>query len=271
MSDDIKENPARDPAPAVTRSIRLMDLLADADTPMTLTELANELGLAKSSTANLCMGLESAEMVEKVGRGYRLGRRTARLGGAFAVQFQQVREFYAACDASPVLRLELVQVAMLDGTDALYLARHEGTRRRLGTPLGSRLPAALSATGRALLMGLTDDGVTSLLHDKVPFPKLTEHSPTDLEALLARLAEARARGWALDSEESYPGVVGVAVPLEPWAPGDPQFALGAGIDVNLSTTSHIEQIAEALQDVARALTNPFSATAQRSRLQARGA
>ena len=33
-------------------------------------------------------------MVQRVPLGYQLGRRTAELGGAFAAQFHQVREFY---------------------------------------------------------------------------------------------------------------------------------------------------------------------------------
>jgi DNA-binding IclR family transcriptional regulator len=264
MSDDQDDRTGRDPAPAVTRSIRLLDLLAQR-APLTLTELAGGLGLAKSSTANLCLALEAADMVERVAEGYRLGRRTAELGGAYAAQFQQVREFYTVCDSSPVLRHELVQVAMLDGPDALYLARHEGSARvRLGTPLGSRLPAALSATGRALLMAFDDARVSDLLADRVPFPKLTENSPTDMASLLDRLAESRQRGWALDAEESYPGIVGVAVPLEPWAPGDPQLALGVGMAAAATDTARIERVAVALAEAAARLTNPFSAAAKRA-------
>jgi DNA-binding IclR family transcriptional regulator len=265
MTDDHDDRLGRDPAPAVTRSIRLLDLLAQSNGPMTLTELATALGLAKSSTANLCLALEASDMIDRVPLGFRLGRRTAELGGAFAAQFQQVREFYAVCDGSPVLRHELVQVAMLDGTDALYLARHEGGARvRLGTPLGSRLPAALSATGRALLMGFDDEAVMALLADQAPFPKLTDHSPTDIPAVLERLARARERGWALDAEESYPGIVGVAVPLEPWAPGDPRLALGVGMAAAEVDDAHIVRVGTALAEAAEALTNPFSAAARKT-------
>src|SRR6218665_2863971 len=186
MDDDVKEG--RDPAPAVTRSIRLLGLLADAGGPRTLTELAGDLGLAKSSTANLCLALEAAGMVERTAQGYRLGLRTAELGGAYAAQFNQVREFYTVCDSSDVLRTELVQVAMLDGADALYLARHEGSHSlRIGTPLGSRLPAPLSATGRALLARMTDDEVIALLGADAVFPSITERSTTTMSGLLEAL------------------------------------------------------------------------------------
>ncbi|AUG29219.1 MULTISPECIES: IclR family transcriptional regulator [Microbacterium] len=264
MSDDLDDRAGRDPAPAVTRSIRLLELLAEARRPLNLTEIAGGLGLAKSSTANLCLALEAARMIERGAQGYRLGLRTAELGGAFAAQFNQVREFYDICDASPVLAGELVQIAILDGADALYIARHEGSRSlRIGTPLGSRLPAALSATGRAMLSTLTDAEVTALVGRDAVFPPVTQNSTRDLAGLLSRLVEARERGWALDAEESFPGIVGVAVPLEGWAPGDPQLAIGVGIPVAEATPEHVDAVAAALRDVARQLTNPFSAAARR--------
>lgn len=259
MSDDDAGAPTRDPAPAVGRSIRLLGLLAEAGRALTLTELASGLGLAKSSTANLCLSLEAGRMIERVPLGYRLGIRTAELGGAFAAQFNQVREFYAVCETSPVLRAELVQVAVLDDADALYLARYEGSRSvRLGTPLGSRLPAALSATGRALLMTRSDEEVRALLSGASPLPKLTARSTIDIDAVIAKLGAARERGWSIDEEESFRGIVGVAVPLEGWAPGDPRLALGVGLPVADATTERITRVGAALRDAARALTNPFS-------------
>jgi len=264
MTDDLDDRTARDPAPAVTRGIRLLELLAEARRPLTLTEIAGGLGLAKSSTANLCLALEAARMIERGAQGYRLGLRTAELGGAFAAQFNQVREFYGVCDASPVLAGELVQVAILDGADALYIARHEGSRAvRIGTPLGSRLPAALSATGRAMLSTLSDAEVTALVGADAAFPSVAYPAARDLAGLLRRLAEVRERGWALDAEESLPGIVGVAVPLEGWAPGDPQLAIGVGLPAADADESRIAAVAAALNDAARALTNPFSAAARR--------
>jgi DNA-binding IclR family transcriptional regulator len=260
VSDDEASAIARDPAPAVGRSIRLLGLLAEAGRALTLTELAAGLGVAKSSTANLCLSLEAGRMIERVPLGYRLGIRTAELGGAFAAQFNQVREFYSVCETSPALASELVQVAVLDDTDALYLARYEGSRSvRLGTPLGSRLPAALSATGRALLMTRSDDDVRALL-TRGPLPRLTEHSTVDVDAVIAKLAAARERGWSVDEEESFRGIVGVAVPLEGWAPGDPQLALGVGIPVADATPERVARVGAALREAARALTNPFSAS-----------
>lgn len=254
-----KINAERDPAPAVSRSLRILTLLAEAGgAPSTLSEIARAIGIAKSSAANLCAVLEDGGMIQRQPAGYVLGRRTAELGGAFAQQFNQVREFFAVCAASEVLQREVVQIAMLDGTDMLYLARHEGrTPYRIGTPLGSRLPAGLSATGNALLLTWDDDAIISLLAGAAPFPKLTEQSTVDLDDLLVKLAAGRERGYAVDRNESFGGISGVAVPLPPWAPSDPPLAMGAALPTEQATEERIAAIGAALLDAAEKLTNPL--------------
>lgn len=263
MADESEERNGRDPAPAVSRAVRLLGLLAETPGSLTLTELATGLGLAKSSTANLCLALENAGMLDRVGGAYRLGRRVAELGGAYAAQFNQVREFYDVCAASPVLAGELVQLAILDGTDALYLARHEGSRTvRFGTPLGSRLPAALTATGRALLARCGPAVVASLYSPDVEFPDLTGRGALDLAGLERKLELARERGYAVDEDESFSGVFGVAVALEGWAPSDPDIGVGVAIPLAEATPERVSVVAEALQAASRSLTNPFSEAAR---------
>lgn len=247
----------RDPAPAVTRGIRLLGLLAEADGPMTLTEIAKGLGIAKSSASNLCLALEAGGMVERVPLGFRLGRRTAELGAAYAFQFNQVRELFSVCQASPILRREVVQITMLDGADTLYLARHEGRLHgRIGTPIGSRLPAALTAAGNALLSALDDEEVRSLLAGQ-PVPRLTSRSVGGVDAVLEKVAAARARGYAVDAGESFEGVTGVAVPLPAWTPSDPALAIGAALPSEVATPEHVAAVGAALRDAATALTNPL--------------
>ena len=88
MVDDGDDRAGRDPAPAVTRAIRLLGLLADARHPLTLTEIASELALAKSSTAcpSLYCGRALSQLTKplaiwlRVGPG--LGRQTKRSAAA---------------------------------------------------------------------------------------------------------------------------------------------------------------------------------------------
>lgn len=250
----------RDPSPAVTRSLSILELLAASEgRPLPPAEIARRLGIAKSSTINLISALEEGGMISRTLNGCTLGRATAEIGGAYAEQFNQAREFYSVCEASELLRSHVVQMTVLVGLDALYLARHEGRRRfRLGTPLGSQLPAALTATGDAHLMRMSDDEVIALVGPTEPFPQLTQDSVRDLGGLLEKIRESRSRGYAVDVNESVHGVTGVAVPLEPWTPSDPPFALGVPLPSEEASPETIGAVAEALQQAADALSNPFA-------------
>ena len=251
--------PARDPAPAVTRSLRILTLLAESGgRAQTLSDIARSLGIAKSSTANLCLALEQGAMIQRTAEGYLLGRRTAELGGAYALRFNQIREFFDVCAASVELAGEVVQIALLDGTDVLYLARHEGRApRSLGTPIGSRLPAALSATGNAILATMTDAEVRDLLAG-VPVQPVSATGPRSPDDLLARLADVRRRGYAVDREDSFAGVTGVAVALPPWTPSDPLLAIGAALPTQDADEDTITRVGAALTEAARLLTNPLA-------------
>ncbi|MCG7308365.1 IclR family transcriptional regulator [Brachybacterium sp. ACRRE] len=247
----------RDPSPAVTRSLRILGALERARGPLTLSELAREVGMAKSSASNICQALENEGMIDRVESGYRLGIRTAELGGAFASQFNQVREFFAAVEGDPVLRGHVVQIAMLDAPDALYLARHEGRRQRLGTPLGSRLPLIHCAVGNAMLLAMDDAEVDAVL-GAADFAPTTEESVTSPEAVRAKIGAGRERGFAIDRGESFPGIHGVAVPLEPWQPGDPRMAVGVALAASEAGDAVVEELGAALLTLADALTNPLS-------------
>ena len=138
---------------------------------MPLGDIARGIGAAKSSTSNLCQVLEDGRMIVRTPTGYLLGRRTVELGGAYIAQFNQMREFYDFCDAAPLLGHEVVQIAMLDGTDVLYLARHEGRApMRLSASIGSRFPAAPTAVGNALLTTLTDAEIAGPVHRAAALP-----------------------------------------------------------------------------------------------------
>jgi len=266
VTDRSGERATRDPAPAVTRAIAILSLLAEADgRSLSLSELARTLGIAKSSCANLCQALEDGEMIRRTSDGFALGRRNAELGGAFSVQFNQVREFFDLISSSPTLRGELVQIAMLDGSDSLYLARHEGRNPyRFGAPLGSRLSAAFSAAGNALLMNLDKDQVTGLMGKVLPMRSGVDGLELTLEDLHQRLELARERGFAVDEGHSTSGVTGVAVPLAAWSPGDPPLALGTALPVDQADPIRVAATGTALREVAARLENPWRKRAARS-------
>ena len=147
---------------------------------------------------------------------------------------------------------------MLDGTDVLYLARHEGRAPlRLSASIGSRFPAAPTAVGNALLTTLSDTEISARFTGPQHFPRRTEHSVQTLDALLRKIRLARERGYATDDNEVHLGVYGVAVVLPPWASGDQTLALGASLMAAAATDTFLESIIEELRQAVRHLSNPL--------------
>lgn len=243
----------------MTRSLAILTLLADAGgEALGLADLARGIGAAKSSTSNLCQALEEGEMITRTASGYLLGRRNAELGGAFIAQFNQMREFYRYCEQAPLLRHEVVQIALLHDTEAVYLARHEGRApMRLTASIGSRFPAAPTAVGNALLTTLADTEIRDRFRGGGHFPWLTERSVRTLPALLTKIRTARERGYAVDDNEVHPGIYGVAVPLPPWTSGDQPLAIGSSLMAASATPEFVAAIVAELGECVRRMTNPL--------------
>ena len=247
-------------APAVTRAAAILDALAEQPTaPTPLSDLARRLGLPKSSVANICAALVDAGLVRRVDAGFTLGRRLAELGGAYLATVDQVQEFYDLADRLPVASEETTQMALLDGLEVTYVARHDGRQPiRLASEIGRRLPASCTALGKATLAALDPTDLAERLRGMESLPTLTRNSHRRVADLLDDLDEVRRRGHAIDNEETSEGIIclGVAIPRR--AGGDPY-----GVSVTLlkarADPARVAALAADLKRLARLLANPLVA------------
>lgn len=251
----------KSPSPAVTRAVAVLDLLANAGHSLGSTEIARQLGLAKSSTLNICVALETAGMIHRREGEFTLGRKTVELGAAYLRGFDVVREFYRECAASRYLGNELAQIAMLDGTKALYLARHEGRAPlRLSATIGDRFPASITAVGTVLLAELSDEVIRDRYRDEEPMPRWTDRSVGSLAELLDKIAAIRERGYAIDDRETNPAVYGIAVAIPPRTSTDKTFALGCSLLKAQMSESLRDAVVEELMQIRENLSNPMHIT-----------
>lgn len=259
-SDTARE---RDLAPAVTRAVRLLQLLADrVGEPQALADLARELDVAKSSVSNICGVLESAGMIRRAGVGYELDARTVEFGAAYLRGVDPIREFYRFCEGSQFLVNEVVQIAMLDGTDVIYLARHEGQAPlRLSANTGDRFPAAPTAVGQALLAHLPRSDVERRFAHPDAFPRRTPQSTPDLATLQTKLDAVRERGYAVDDNEMHPGIYGIAMWVPPRTVNATPLAVGASLFTAAMTTTTRAGVVSELRALATVMSYPYRAEA----------
>lgn len=84
--------------------------------------------------------------------------------------------------------------------------------RNVFTVAGGRMPAYVGSLGPILLAWLPAATLQRYL-DRTPLKAFTETSLTREADILARLAEVRAKGYAVNKGEYTEGIVGVAIPL----------------------------------------------------------
>lgn len=254
-----RSTPAESLAPAVTRAAAILDALARMDGEAAgPSELARRLRLPKSSIANICVTLADTGLLRRVGTSFALGRRLAELGGAYLATVDEVQEFYEACPKLPAASEETIQLAILDGLDMTYLARHDGRQPvRLVSEIGRRLPASSTATGKAALATLSDADIQRRLAGIDRLPTLTPHSHGTVQSLLDDISGIRLRGFAIDDEETSEGVIcyGVAIPGR--RPGEGPYAASITMLKARATDERLAGLLKDLQRLAADLSDPL--------------
>lgn len=241
---------ARHRVPAVARAVSILELLAaEGPTALGPSELSRRLSLPKSSVINICNALVDARLARRAPGGFTLGAKLVELGGAYLSSVDLVHEFRAVCAG----RTETIQLAVLgDGPDVIYLARHEGQEPvRLVSDVGRHLPAHCTATGKALLAQLPADD----LRARLPAERLHGLTPASIgsvDGLVAELGNVRARGYAIDDEETASGAFCVAAAIPTHASQERAAVsitvLRPGLDER-----RIDELAVAVRDIASRL------------------
>ena len=200
---------------SAARVLEILEYLAGSDRDLTLTEIATALRLPKSSTWLLLQTLIGSGYLESASPSgpFSLGPKVMELAGAYSRKVSLLQCFPTVARAVVDACQETVQLAVLSGTEVLYLAKEDGTRPvRLVSETGRRLPAHATALGKVLLAYLSDEEVDRRFVGR-SLPRLTAHTITSIPDLKRELAVVRARGYAVDNEEVVDGLLCFAAPV----------------------------------------------------------
>jgi IclR family pca regulon transcriptional regulator len=180
---------------------------------MTLSEVAREAQLSRASARRFLHTLVELGYVVTDGRVFALRPQVLELGYAYlsSLSLPEVAQPHLEQLAEDVG--ESSSVAVLDGTDIVYVAR-VATHRIMSAAIqiGTRFPAVATSMGRAVLAHVPD-GEREALLAAVTLAPLTPRTITDKGVLRAELATVREQGWALVDQELEEGLRSVAAPL----------------------------------------------------------
>ncbi|MGW0043196.1 IclR family transcriptional regulator [Rhodococcus sp. NPDC003348] len=228
------------------RVLDVLDLLARRGAPMAATEIAAELDLPKSTTHHLLNVMRDRRFVSywPDQRAWTLGVSAFEVGASYMRSGPLHREGQRYLVALTQAVDETSHLAVLQGTDSIYLDKREPLKPgvRLVTEIGTRLPAHLTAVGRAVLARL-DPEQLSALYDGYSWPTRTGAGPTSLTELRTVLRADRERGYSVERDSTTSGVTCVAGPVVTFE-GRPVAALGVAYLTGSRTEAEAEQIAE---------------------------
>jgi DNA-binding IclR family transcriptional regulator len=199
--------------PAAEQTLAVLRYLARQAGPVPAAAVARDLGLPRSTTYHLLTVLAREGFVVHLPeeRRYGLGVSAFEIGTAYARQEPLARL------ARPVLaRLvdgvgHSAHLAVLHGREVLYVVEERAPGRPpLVTDVGVRLPAQLTASGRAVLAHLPASQVRALFPDAGAFVDRHGLGPRSPSALRRLLVDVRRDGYASEDGEVTPGFASVA-------------------------------------------------------------
>lgn len=205
--------------PAAHRTLALLRAMAEIGQPTTAARLAQKLSIPRSSTYQLLEVLEQqgfAIHFEEEAR-WGLGVSAWELGSAY-LRHEPLERL-----ARPVIK-QLLQksgvspavghLGVLQGSDVLYLIEERPAKSlSLVSDVGVRLPAHLTASGRAMLASLEPNQVEALYARSKSLVLRTSQGPASFTELKSILRTEREQGFALEVGEVSEGYssIGVAV------------------------------------------------------------
>ncbi|GAA3583744.1 IclR family transcriptional regulator [Amycolatopsis ultiminotia] len=227
---------------ALSRGLRILGQLEKG--PQSAPEIATALSLPRATVHELLKTLEAEGFIRtEAGAAFALGMRLFELGSAVerSLDIVQVGREHAQRVAAECG--ETVQVALLDGTEIVYVAKVDSAHAvKLVSTVGARLPAHLAAVGKATLAYQPADELDKLYPPDGPLAVLTPNSISDARQLREALAEVRETGVAWDNCESNPDVRCVAAPVR-----DRRGAAIGGMSISVPTYRWDDALADRLR------------------------
>lgn len=178
-----------------------------------IAQVADASGLDRATARRCLLTLAHHGYADYDGKFFTLTPRVLRLGTACLATMPLPQIVQPLLDDLSEKIGQSSSVSVLDGDEIVYVAR-AAQRKVISIALmpGSRLPAYCTSMGRVLLAALPGDDARRLLAAR-PLAARTQHTLTDVEAILAQLAQVRAQGYAVIDQEVESGLCSIALPL----------------------------------------------------------
>src|SRR5688500_8956656 len=190
--------------PAATRCLQVLKFLASQPEPVPLDRIRRACDLPRSTAYHLLQAMAEEGFVTHLEHEHRYGLGVAayEVGSGYSRQEPLQRLARRLLTGVVDQTRQSAHFAVLHGRDVLYVVEERASGRpSLVSDVGVRLPAHLTASGRAILAGLPPAQLRALYPRTAAFVTRTGAGPSSLSQLRRLLVSTRARGHATEDGE----------------------------------------------------------------------
>jgi IclR family acetate operon transcriptional repressor len=197
------------------RLVQVLEALVAAQDGLGVRETSRRTGIDKSAVGRLLTQLQELDMATQdtaTGR-YYVGPRLFAIGATIVARDSLGRAAQPILERLAAQFNETCYLAVREPNGFTFRAKVESTRPiRYIIDLGLLAPFHAGAGGRAILAGLSDDELDSVLASFEP-ERLTDTTITSRRVLRQTAEQDRARGYSFSAGERVPGGSALAAPF----------------------------------------------------------
>jgi len=201
--------------PAIDKCFAILELLAQSEQPMGISDISGKLDLNKSTVFHILHTLMDLNVLENQPdnkfvfgtRFYILGNMAGKRSRLIQTAHPYLEMINEKTKLSAFLGLHSDRQAILiDKVDSAYGIK-------VSSEIGMQMPILAGAGIKAMLSQLSDEEIDEILA-RTELKRYTPYSIADKAAYKAEILEVRKQGIAYDREEYIEGMVAFAIPIK---------------------------------------------------------
>lgn len=199
-------------APALTKGLDVLELLAERGVPLTMKEIAEGLGRSKSEIFRMLIALQERDYLERdpgtdayslTDRLFKLGLQTPRVRDLLSVAMPEMAQLAEQTEQSPHL------VVIHHGATVVTAVVPGGADMSFTLKLGYRRIAADATSGNVILAFQPDEVRDRMIGESAALSK----EPVERDGLRATLDAIRRQGYAMRESRDFVGITDICCPV----------------------------------------------------------
>ncbi|MED4116232.1 IclR family transcriptional regulator [Priestia megaterium] len=199
---------------SLTNALRILKSFSIDHQELTLSEIAELVGVSKSTACRLIQTLESEGFIYQniLFNTYRLGSSVLALSNTVIDQLAILKETTYFLKQLTQQTGESSHMSILENTDVIYLKKEDSQHQvQLLSHIGRRNPAHCTAAGQAILAFLKQEMIENLFESDLI--QSTKYSIESLPQLQQRLKTVREQGYSISQGEFLEHIVSIGAPI----------------------------------------------------------